>query len=104
MSKSCRLAIRNYIDDRKIVRFEYCPELEHITTNEVKHTESQTDIMDPAILITLPKSQKIALTLKHRKYVYENRVEKNNEEKYTISHAAKFRGDGHSKKFGPFPK
>ena len=63
ISKSCRVAIRKYIDDRKNVRFEYCPELEHKERNEVKSTQCQTDIMDPAILITLPKSQKIALTL-----------------------------------------
>ena len=69
ISKSCRLAIRKYIDDRRNVHFEYCPELDHTTKNEVKDTESQTDIMDPAILITLPKSQKVALTLKHSKYI-----------------------------------
>ena len=34
MSKSCRVAIRKYIDDRKNVRFEYCPELEHKEKNE----------------------------------------------------------------------
>ena len=36
ISKSCRLAIRKYIDDRKNVRFEYCPELEHTTNNKVR--------------------------------------------------------------------
>ena len=86
------------------MHFEYCPELDHTTKTEVKNTESQTDLMNPAILITLPKSQKVALTLKHSKYIYENRIEKDNVEKYTISYAAKFRGDGYSSKFGPFPK
>ena len=33
ISKSCRLAIRKYIDDRRNMRFEYCPELDHTTEN-----------------------------------------------------------------------
>ena len=40
------------------------------------------------------------MTLKTSKYTYENSIEKHKLEKYTISYAAKFRGDGYSDKFG----
>ena len=101
ISSECRIATRRYYDKHNNVRFEYSPDV-NLPKNENKSTHCQTDIMDPAILITLPKSHKIELTLRHNKYVYENRIEKYNEERYTISYAAKFRPDGFSKKYGPF--
>ena len=103
ISSKCRVAIRRYHDEHNNVKFVYSPDVD-LPKNEVKSTQCQTDIMDPAILITLPKSHKIELTLKHNKYVYENRIEKHNEERYTVSYAAKFRPDGFSKKFGTFPR
>ena len=103
ISSKCRVAIRRYYDKHNNVKFEYGPDVD-LPKNEVKSTQCQTDIMDPAILITLPKSHKIELTLKHNKYVYENRIEKHNEERYTVSYAAKFRPDGFSKKYGTFTR
>ena len=44
-----------------------------------------------------------ALILKINKCTYEDRIEKDKIEKYKISYAAKFRGDGYSDKFGQFP-
>ena len=52
IAKTCRLAIRRYIDAKWRVEFGYCPELEQDNTIqiEVKSTESQMDITDPAML------------------------------------------------------
>ena len=101
--KACKLEnIRRFIDARKKVEFGYCTE--ELGPEKVKSIDCQTEIANPAILITLPHSKKVkSLKLRSDKLTYENRINTKNNEQYTISFAAKYRNDGYSSKFGKFP-
>ena len=105
--KTWRIAnIRRYIDVKRRVEFGYSPEIagnKSIAQTKVTHTECQTEIVNPALLVTLPRSKKVEFALRSDNCTYENRVEKDKIEQYTISFAAQYRSDGHSEKFGKFP-